>query len=49
MNFTTESGKLVTIAPADIQALRFIDDGDVFVMYTAGDCDVFLPFNPLTR
>ena len=48
MNFTTESGRLVLIPVDDIQALSFIDQ-DVFVMYTAGDCDVFLSFNPLTH
>jgi hypothetical protein len=43
MNFQTDTGKRVAVKTEDIQALSFIDQ-DVFLMYTAGDCDVFLPY-----
>lgn len=48
MKFTNSDTDATTDIPAGIvQALTFMDDGDVFLMYTAGDCDVFLPYNLL--
>jgi hypothetical protein len=43
MRFQHETGSIHTVDAAEIQGLRFIDS-DVFVVYTAGDCDVFLPY-----
>jgi hypothetical protein len=43
MRFQHESGSKVTLDTEEVQAVRFIDQ-DVLVVYTAGDCDVFLPY-----
>jgi hypothetical protein len=50
MKFTYSGTDATTDVPVGtVQALTFMDDGDVFLMYTAGDCDVFLPYNLLSR
>ncbi len=43
--FTDRNGNpmRVGVQPESIQNLRF-SDGDLFMVYTQGDCDVFSPY-----
>lgn len=42
--FQTLDGKSYPVACEQIASLSFMNDGDVFIYYTAGDCDVMAPY-----
>jgi hypothetical protein len=41
--FETHDGERYDVALSEIQSLTFMG-ADVFVLYTAGDCDVLAPY-----
>jgi uncharacterized protein (AIM24 family) len=42
--FQTEDDCEYTVKTQGIARMSFMDDGSIFMYYTAGDCDVFLPY-----
>ncbi len=38
------TGQRYTRDPAEIASLSFMSDGDIFISYSAGDCDIARPY-----